>query len=342
MVMATGIVSVALHLLGMEAGALALFYVNIGMFCCLWVVYILRLCLYPRNFFGDMSRHARGPGYLTIVAGTGLLGNQYALLLGQYCLACGLFWLALAVWCFFIWANFLALFTTNRKPPIEKGINGAWLLNTVSCQALVILGCVIIDHTNWDHETAFLLLTALFGTGFMLYAIVITLIVYRLCYTPLPPAELDPSFWVTAGAVAITTLAGSELILRAGGIALSPIRAALSQGHDSHGLGIRGLVGDHAVHSRAVAARTAALPLCLHARLLEHGLPHGHVHGLHYYVQQGAGSGFAHGGAARVHLRGLGKLAVHLLGYGPLFVALASGEKRRITCRILLAAAAAH
>lgn len=135
MVMATGIVSVALHLLGMEAGALALFYVNIGMFCCLWVVYILRLCLYPRNFFGDMSRHARGPGYLTIVAGTGLLGNQYALLLGQYCLACGLFWLALAVWCFFIWANFLALFTTNRKPPIEKGINGAWLLNTVSCQA---------------------------------------------------------------------------------------------------------------------------------------------------------------------------------------------------------------
>lgn len=120
------------------------------------------------------------------------------------------------MWCFFIWANFLALFTTNRKPPIEKGINGAWLLNTVSCQALVILGCVIIDHTNWDHETAFLLLTALFGTGFMLYAIVITLIVYRLCYTPLPPAELDPSFWVTAGAVAITTLAGSELILRAG------------------------------------------------------------------------------------------------------------------------------
>ena len=181
MVMATGIVSIALHLLGMEAGALALFYVNIGMFCCLWAVYILRLGLYPRDFFGDMADHARGPGYLTMVAGTGLLANQCALLLGRYDLACGLFWLALAVWCFFIWADFLALFTTDRKPPIEKGINGAWLLNTVSCQALVILGCVIIDHTSWDHETAFLLLTALFGTGFMLYAIVITLIVYRTC-----------------------------------------------------------------------------------------------------------------------------------------------------------------
>ena len=217
MVMATGIVSIALHLLGMEAGALALFYVNIGMFCCLWAVYILRLGLYPRDFFGDMADHARGPGYLTIVAGTGLLANQCALLLGRYDLACGLFWLALAVWCFFIWADFLALFTTDRKPPIEKGINGAWLLNTVSCQALVILGCVIIDHTSWEHETAFLLLTELFGTGFMLYAVVITLIVYRLCYKPLAPEALDPTFWVNAGAVAITTLAGCELILRAGG-----------------------------------------------------------------------------------------------------------------------------
>lgn len=216
MVMATGIVSVAMHLLGMEAGALLLFYVNIGMFCCLWVVYVLRLCLYPGDFFGDIRRHARGPGYLTIVAGTGLLGNQCALLLGRYDLACGLFWLALAVWCFFIWADFLGLFTAARKPPLEKGINGAWLLNTVSCQALVILGCVVINHTAWDRETAFFLLTALFGTGFMLYAVVITLIVYRLSFRTLLPEELDPTFWVNAGAVAITTLAGSELILRAG------------------------------------------------------------------------------------------------------------------------------
>ena len=89
MVMATGIVSIALHLLGMEAGALALFYVNIGMFCCLWAVYILRLGLYPRDFFGDMADHARGRGYLTMVAGTGLLANQCALLLGRYVLAWG-------------------------------------------------------------------------------------------------------------------------------------------------------------------------------------------------------------------------------------------------------------
>lgn len=216
MVMSTGIVSIALHLLGLEAGALALFYVNIGMFCCLWVVYGLRITLYPAAFFGDMTIHARGPGYLTMVAGTGLLANQCALLWGRYDLAMGLFWLALGVWVFFIWADFLGLFTAGEKPPIEKGINGAWLLNTVSCQALVILGCVVINHAGWDRETAFLLLTALFGVGFMLYVIVITLIVYRLCYRPLPPEALDPTFWVNAGAVAITTLAGSELILRAG------------------------------------------------------------------------------------------------------------------------------
>lgn len=215
MVMSTGIVSIALHLLGYAAGALALFYLNIVMFFWLWVVYIWRLCRYPGSFFNDMRNHARGPGYLTIVAGTGLLANQCALLWGRYDLAYALFWLALILWLFFIWADFIALFTAKEKMPLEKGINGGWLLNTVSCQALVILGCVIIKHTSWDREMAFLLLTGLYGVGYMLYIIVITLITYRLCYKPLPPEELDPSYWVNAGAVAITTLAGSELILNA-------------------------------------------------------------------------------------------------------------------------------
>ena len=215
MVMGTGIVSIALHLLGLQSGALALFYVNMGMFCCLWAVYLLRLGLYPAEFFGDMGKHARGPGYLTTVAGTGLLANQFALLWGRYDVACGLFWLALVLWAFFIWMDFLRIFTATEKPPLEKGINGAWLLNTVSCQALVILGCVVMDHAGWDRETAFFLLTALFGAGFMLYVVVITLIIYRLCYSPVPPEALDPTFWVCAGAVAITTLAGSELVLRA-------------------------------------------------------------------------------------------------------------------------------
>ena len=43
MVMSTGIVSIALHLLGCEAGALILFYLNIVMFFWLWAVYIWRI-----------------------------------------------------------------------------------------------------------------------------------------------------------------------------------------------------------------------------------------------------------------------------------------------------------
>ena len=215
MVMSTGIVSIALHLLGCETGAMVLFYINIVMFFWLWAVYITRIFYFPGAFIADMRNHARGPGYLTIVAGTGLLANQCALLWGRYDLAYALFWLALASWLFFIWADFFSLFTNKEKMPIEKGINGGWLLNTVSCQALVIVACVIIEHTTWDKETAFLLISGLYGVGYMLYIVVITLITYRLCYMPLPPEELDPSYWVNAGAVAITTLAGSELILHA-------------------------------------------------------------------------------------------------------------------------------
>ncbi|MDE5878918.1 MAG: C4-dicarboxylate ABC transporter, partial [Desulfovibrio sp.] len=47
MVMSTGIVSVALHLLGFQDGAMALFWINIAMFVVLWPLYLLKLVRFP-------------------------------------------------------------------------------------------------------------------------------------------------------------------------------------------------------------------------------------------------------------------------------------------------------
>ena len=215
MVMSTGIISIALHLLGMERGAQWLFFVNVAMFIMLVVTYVLRAAFFAEEFFADVSDHMRGPGHLTVVAGTCLLGNQCALLWGAFDWAIVFFWCAAVAWMLLLWSVFLSIFIREDKPPVEKGINGGWLLATVSTQALVILGCVIVEHTGWNREWAFLVLTALYGFGYIMYIVVITMIFYRFCYKPLPPAELDPSFWVNSGAIAITTLAGCELILRA-------------------------------------------------------------------------------------------------------------------------------
>lgn len=215
MVMSTGIVSIALHMLGHPLAALTLFYLNIVIFAVLALAYIARALLYPSNFFGDFGNHNKGPGYLTLVAGTCILGNQFAIFWGDYATAHCLLLVALGLWFVCMWGIFFALFTQSNKPPLGQGINGAWLLGTVSTQALVILSCILVPHADWDSETVFVLLVALFGLGLMLYSIIITLIFYRLCYKALTAAELSPTFWINAGAVAISTLAGGELILHA-------------------------------------------------------------------------------------------------------------------------------
>lgn len=54
----------------------------------------------------------------------------------------------------------------------------------------------------------------MFMVGCMLYLAIITLIFYRLTFLRLSAETLSPPYWINMGAVAITTLAGSTLIIR--------------------------------------------------------------------------------------------------------------------------------
>ncbi|MBD5625902.1 MAG: hypothetical protein HDQ90_00040 [Desulfovibrio sp.] len=72
------------------------------------------------------------------------------------------------------------------------------------------------DKVGWDLDIAFFLLCALFLLGVILYIFVITVIFFRFCFATMEPAELDPTYWINAGAVAISTLAGATLILKNG------------------------------------------------------------------------------------------------------------------------------
>jgi tellurite resistance protein TehA-like permease len=55
----------------------------------------------------------------------------------------------------------------------------------------------------------------MFLTGCMLYLILITLIFYRFTFLEITRENLGPPYWINMGAVAITTLAASRLILAA-------------------------------------------------------------------------------------------------------------------------------
>ncbi len=223
MVMSPGIVSLALGHLGCHWGAMLFFAINICMYAVLWPLYILKLFVYPDRMRADFTGHLTGPGFLTIVAGTSVLGAQFAILGQSLAIAQIFFWLACLLWIAILWGTFFCIFINPVKPSLEHGINGSWLLATVSTQSIVVLGATIARGAGWSLDVAFFLLCAMFGLGLILYILIITLIFYRFCFAELRPEGLDPAFWINTSAVAITTLAGATLIIH-GGDAAMPAR----------------------------------------------------------------------------------------------------------------------
>ena len=216
MVMSTGIVSTALQLLGHESGARILFHANIVLFVILWALYLLKFFRYPQKSLEEFSGHLTGPGFLTLVAGTNILGSQFVLFERNFLLAQCLFWLGAVCWIFMIWGIFYCIFTSENKPALASGINGAWLLATVSTQSIVILGVDIAGAAGWDRQWSDFLFCALFCLGIMLYIFVITVIFYRFCFAKMTAQDMTPTYWINAGGVAISTLAGASLLLHQG------------------------------------------------------------------------------------------------------------------------------
>jgi tellurite resistance protein TehA-like permease len=110
---------------------------------------------------------------------------------------------------------FVAMTVRAEKPPLEQGLNGTWMLTVVAVQALSALGVLVAPQWDSWHEMILFFALCLFLLGCMLYLLIITLIFYRFTFLVFAPITLAPPYWINMGAVAITTLAGSTLILNA-------------------------------------------------------------------------------------------------------------------------------
>jgi len=216
LVMATGIVSIACHLLGFEWVAQALFLVNKVAYGILWALFLLRLVLFRRQLLADLTDHARGPGFFTLVVGTCVLGNQFILLAGNRTPALVLWCLGFALWHLLIYAFFTAVTVKDPKPGLETGINGGWLIAVVGTQAISILGTLLANGMAGPKETLLFYTLTMYLLGGVLYLLIAGLIAYRLFFFRMEPRHMAPTFWILMGAVAITTLSGDTLILNAG------------------------------------------------------------------------------------------------------------------------------
>jgi tellurite resistance protein TehA-like permease len=214
MVMATGIVSIAAQLMGLPILARGLFALNLLAYAVLWTLNVLRALRHRQRFFDDLVDHLRGPGFFTSVAATSILGSQFLSLAADNRAATALWIVAVVLWVGLTYTIFAGLMIKQHKPTLDQGINGAWLLAVVATQSIAALSALLAAHLGQPVrlELNFLALSMWLWGG-MLYIWMMSLIFYRYTFFTLAPGDLSPPYWINMGAMAISTLAGSLLIL---------------------------------------------------------------------------------------------------------------------------------
>lgn len=215
LVMATGIISIGAHLLNLNGVAYSLFWLNAIFFVVLLIVFVLRVVLFLPRLVDEFRDHQKGPAHFTLVAGTCILGNQVMVIFHQPLLAKTLLVFAGFCWLIFIYAFFTSITIRRNKPSLDRGINGSWLLTIVSTQAVAVLMILIVPTVDYLGDVLLFVALGLYLVGCILYIYIMSLIVYRLSFFDLTADELGAPYWINMGATAITTLAGSMLILSA-------------------------------------------------------------------------------------------------------------------------------
>lgn len=216
MVMATGIVSLAANQIGMRPLAWGLFGVAVATYAILWWLTLLRIWRHPRLVFLDVIDHLRGPGFFTMVAASGVLGSACVILGGWIEIGFAFWFFALFLWLVLTYTIFTAFTVKQDKPTLDRGISGAWLLAVVATQSIAVLAALLAAHTPQPFrlDLNFIALSMWLWGG-MLYIWMMSLIFYRYTFFPFSPGDLSPPYWINMGAMAISTLAGSLLIVNA-------------------------------------------------------------------------------------------------------------------------------
>lgn len=213
--MATGIVSIAALLLGLNVIGWALFVCNVLAYAVVSVLTLARVASNPRSVPGDLISYDRAIGSFTAIAGTCVLGSQFVIFGVSTAIATVLFVIGAGLWLVLVYAVFVGLTIRDVNEPIDEAIDGSWLLLVVATQSVAVLSGVLAPtYSSIRPELLFVALLS-YSAGGMFYLILITLVFYRMTFFPFDPRSVTPPYWINTGAVAITTLAGARLLASA-------------------------------------------------------------------------------------------------------------------------------
>ncbi|HIV59189.1 MAG TPA: tellurite resistance/C4-dicarboxylate transporter family protein [Candidatus Stackebrandtia faecavium] len=210
LVMASGIVSVGLSLEGFQVASRVLLALAVFAHLVFSALTAWRFVSFRAQMVADMHDPRRAFGFFTFVAGTNVIGVRLAtespvtaLILLAVSAPVGIL-LGYAV----PWVSVLG----RAKRPIIAAANGTWFTWVVASQSVAVLAAAIEPRFAALQQLLAMVSVMAWSVGVILYASAAMLVVLRLMWYPVTPLQLNPPYWVSMGAMAITVVAGAKII----------------------------------------------------------------------------------------------------------------------------------
>lgn len=211
LVMASGIISVGLGLVGQRALSVALFIVCAAAYVVLVVLNVWRFAVARHELAEDFRDPKRAFGFFTFVAGTNVLGVRMAGE-GWFTGAAVLLGVASLVWLVLGYVVPWSAVLGRSERPVVALANGTWFIWVVASQSVAVLSASLeIVYVDLRSLLAILAVGS-WSVGVFLYAASAIIVSLRLMLYELDPRDFDPPYWVSMGAVAITVVAGARIV----------------------------------------------------------------------------------------------------------------------------------
>jgi tellurite resistance protein TehA-like permease len=209
--MATGIISVGMHLEGFDLLSRLLLGTCVGAFVVLLGLNVVRFVTDRDQVLEDFMDPRRAFGFFTFVAGTNVLGVRLGLAGSDDATAVllvvsGLAWVVLGY--VVPWTAVLG----RQERPVVATANGTWFIWVVASQSVAVAAATIEPAFDGARRELALLAVVSWSVGVFLYAATGLLVALRLMLYEFGPEELTPPYWVSMGALAITVLAGARIV----------------------------------------------------------------------------------------------------------------------------------
>lgn len=211
LVMATGILSLASSQRGWGSLSVVLLTLSALAYAVLLVASLRRALAHREAFATDLRDPRTAFQAFTFVAASGVLGSGLALH-GMLVPSAVLLAVAAVSWLVLGYALPWAAVLGRAQRPLTAAANGTWFIWVVGAQSVAILASTLEPHGGTAGHALSLLAVFTWSVGLLLYVAVAFMVVLRLMIHPLEPRELDPPYWVSMGAIAITIVAGARLV----------------------------------------------------------------------------------------------------------------------------------